>query len=277
MDDLTDNCYAILGLARGAPKDEIESAFRRLKKKYGSPEVNWEKLKEINWAYETLMEHNMAISGEEPAETFKDRVKGAAAEDTDGLSLSGLLFPPQLKINPLYFWGRCLVYILFFIAGVRLMVHLPSSEMAGQSFFHYVSLPFHEAGHIFFSILGRFMGVLGGSLMQVLVPVVCLAAFLKRSDVFGASVALWWTGQNFIDMAPYINDARAQELMLLGGVTGQDVPGYHDWNNILGQLGLLRLDHTLAYISHFFGALLIVAAFVWGGTILYMQYRNLDR
>ncbi|HOD76478.1 MAG TPA: hypothetical protein PKJ17_10645 [Syntrophorhabdaceae bacterium] len=87
----------------------------------------------------------------------------------------------------------------------------------------------------------------------------------------------WWTGQNFIDMAPYINDARAQQLMLLGGVTGQDVPGYHDWNNILGRLGLLNLDHTLANTSHVFGSLIMTAAFIWAAIILFMQWKNRDR
>ncbi|HOW56043.1 MAG TPA: hypothetical protein PLR60_15500 [Syntrophorhabdaceae bacterium] len=273
MDDLTANCYAILGLTEGASKDEVGSAFRRLKEEFGGSRPDWERLKEVTWAYETLMEREAAASGEQDA--VED--PAAAAVGTGEFNLIEFLFPPQFKVNLFYFLGRCLVFVLFFIAGVRLMIHLPSSELAGQSFFHNVSLPFHEAGHIIFSFLGDFMRVLGGSLMQVLVPVICLIAFLKRNDVFAASVALWWTGQNFIDMAPYINDARAQQLMLLGGVTGQDVPGYHDWNNILGRLGMLRFDHAIANMSHFFGTALMIAAFIWGGIVLYMQYRNLDR
>ena len=191
--------------------------------------------------------------------------------------LTNLFFPAQEKVNVLFFAGRCVVFALIFIAGIRLMINLPSSELAGHSFFHNISIPFHEAGHIFFSILGDFMKTLGGSIMQVLIPVVCLAAFLKKNDVFAASFALWWAGQNFIDMGPYMNDARAQELMLLGGVTGQDVPGYHDWNNILGQLGLLKLDHAIANTSHFFGSFLMIAALFWCGIILYMQYKNLEK
>lgn len=275
MDDLRANCYAILGLTGEASKDEIESAFRRLKEKFGGPGPDWERLKEIIWAYETLLE----LQTDESAGDGKDHgtMKAMAVPVTDKFNLIGSLFPPQAKINPFYFWGRCLVFVLFLIAGFRLMIHMPSSELAGHSFFHNVSLPFHEAGHIIFAFLGDFMRVLGGSLMQVLIPVVCLVAFLKKSDVFAASVALWWTGQNFIDIAPYIYDARAQQLMLIGGVTGQDVPGYHDWNNILGRLGMLRLDHAIANASHFFGAALMIAAFIWGGIVLYMQYRNLDR
>ena len=43
---------------------------------------------------------------------------------------------------------------------------------------------------------------------------------IKKNNLFGASLSLWWIGQNFVDCAPYINDARVQELILIGGVTG---------------------------------------------------------
>jgi len=269
MGGIEEICYGILGLPRGASREEVEEAFRRLKRESGG---DWDRLKEITWAYETLTDSRTG--------TANEGNEGAAltvSDNEDETTLAGLLFPPQVKVNPFYFWGRCLVFALLLIAGVRLMVNLPSSELAGHSFFHNVSLPFHEAGHIVFRLFGDFMGVLGGSLMQVLIPVVCLVAFLKRGDAFAASFALWWTGQNFIDMAPYINDARAQQLMLLGGVTGQDVPGYHDWNNILGRLNLLHLDHTLANASHAIGSLLMTAAFIWAAIILWMQWNNRDR
>ena len=274
MKSIIESCYGVLGLAEGASREEIDAAFGRLKAELGGSGANWDRLKEVTWAYETLMDREQSAGGEEKAGT---RPAAVAAEDGGEFNLIGFMFPPQVKVNPFYFGGRCFVFALLLLAGISLMIHLPSSELAGHSFFHNVSLPFHEAGHIIFRFLGDFMGVLGGSLMQVLIPVVCLAAFLKRSDIFAASFALWWTGQNFIDMAPYINDARAQQLMLLGGVTGQDVPGYHDWNNILSRLGLLNLDHTIANTSHFIGVFLMIAAFIWGGIILWMQYRNLDK
>lgn len=81
-----------------------------------------------------------------------------------------------------------------------------------------------------------------------------------------------------MDIAPYINDARAGQLMLLGGVTGRDAPeGFHDWANMLGRLGLLDYDHLLALLSFYGGALLMLASLAWGGYILYLQSRNLER
>ena len=94
----------------------------------------------------------------------------------------------------------------------------------------------------------------------------------RHANAFGASVTLWWTGQSLIDLAPYIADAHDQELILLGGVTGQDVPGYHDWNNLLQWTGLLHLDRELAKAVHVAGAAVVVLALVWGGWLLWRQY-----
>ena len=150
-------------------------------------------------------------------------------------------------------------------------------DEAMNSVWHNVDLPIHEAGHIIFGFLGEFIQYLGGSLMQLLMPLVVLFAFLiKNRDAFGASLALWWFGQNFLDLSPYINDARDQVIILLGGVTGQEAPGYHDWNYLLGRLGWLRYDHLLARLSHNAGGIIILTALIWGGYILYRQFENMN-
>jgi len=108
-----------------------------------------------------------------------------------------------------------------------------------------------------------------------LVPLICLFTFLvKTKDPFAASVSLWWLGENLIDLAPYINDARALNLILLGGVTGRDVEDYHDWEFILRKLGLLEYDHLMAQTAHMIGSLLMIIAVVWGGSVLLIQYGN---
>jgi hypothetical protein len=104
---------------------------------------------------------------------------------------------------------------------------------------------------------------------------VCGAVLLLRTrDAFGAAAALWWLAENFMDIAPYINDARALELVLLGGVTGKDVPDYHDWQFILGRLGLLQWDHLLAGIAQCTGIALMLAALGWAAVCLWMQVKS---
>jgi len=169
--------------------------------------------------------------------------------------------------------GRVALLFFLLVWGIRFIFSSPESNYAGESFMHLVNLPFHEAGHILFSIFGQFLSVLGGSIMQLLIPLICLATFiLKTGDIFAASVALWWTGQNLIDLAPYINDARDLKLMLLGGVTGAEVDDYHDWEFILKRLGLLKCDHAIAMTAHVFGSILIISACIWGAWELWRQY-----
>ena len=124
---------------------------------------------------------------------------------------------------------------------------------------HLVDLVFHEAGHVLFAPFGAFMTTLGGSLMQVLVPIVCAVAFFTKQDAFGAAVAAWWAGQSLVDLGPYIADARALQIVLLGGATGGEVEG-HDWDAILTTLGWLHRDRQLGIAAHVVGSAVMVAS-----------------
>lgn len=185
-----------------------------------------------------------------------------------------LLFHVSPEASALGLAGRAAVLLLLAFWGLKLMSASVEGNAAGRHLLHFVNLPFHEAGHILFSPFGRFMTSLGGSLMQVLVPLACLAAFLWQTrDPFAAAVSLWWLGENLLDLAPYINDARALRLTLIGGLTGREAEyGFHDWEFILRELGWLRYDHFLAQISHALGGLLMLCALAWGGYLLYKNY-----
>jgi hypothetical protein len=134
---------------------------------------------------------------------------------------------------------------------------------AGESVLHLPNLVFHEAGHIIFGFFGRFMTVLGGSLLQCLVPLVCAVAFVRQKNPFAAAVCLWWAGENLLDLAPYIADSRAMQLILLGGHTGAEVEG-HDWEYLLTQLGWLHKDVVLGTAAHRAGLTIMTAALGWG-------------
>jgi hypothetical protein len=171
--------------------------------------------------------------------------------------------------------SRAVLLGLLALATIGFLRHGLNAEYLGGSFLHLVNLPFHEAGHVLFAPFGRFMTTLGGSLLQVAVPLICAAVFLtKTRDPFAASAALWWTGQNLMDLAPYIADARALQLVLLGGHTGAEVEG-HDWEYLLQTLGWLHRDVALGRASFAIGAILMSAALAWGAAVLIRQYRGL--
>ena len=180
------------------------------------------------------------------------------------------------EVNVLALGGRTILWLVLLYYGWRFVAKDVYRSQTATSVFEFLlstaNLVFHEAGHIIFIPLGDFMSTLGGSLFQTLVPLACLLAFLfQYPDPFGASVMLWWTGQSLVDTAPYIYDASAQRLTLLGGVTGRDVPGYHDWNNILGRLDMLEYDQLIAQFVDVFGSVLIIVAIAWGGYLLLLQ------
>ena len=182
------------------------------------------------------------------------------------------------RTDPMVFWGRVALYAAFFIWGWHFILLDFRTNDIGQSFMHRVDLVFHEAGHILFIPFGRFMTILGGSLGQLLMPIIVGAALvISNKDNFGGSLGLWWLGQSLMDLAPYIGDARALQLQLLGGGTGQDRPDAHDWENILRDLNLIERDTRIAAGADWLGTLLMLTALVWGAYILLQQYRNLNR
>jgi hypothetical protein len=160
-------------------------------------------------------------------------------------------------------WSR-----IAFVAGLALwtvwFARTPISDDAMESFLHLPDLVFHEAGHIIFSPFGRFMTVLGGSLLQLLIPVIAAVSFVRQEQMFGAAVCAWWTGQNLVDLAPYIADARSLKLTLIGGRTGAEVEG-HDWEFILYQLGVAHHDRALGYTAHAIGILIMAGSLVYAG------------
>jgi hypothetical protein len=108
--------------------------------------------------------------------------------------------------------------------------------------------------------------------MQLLVPSVCAGKLLLQTrDPFGAACCLWWFGENLLDLAPYIADARALQLVLLGGRTGAEVEG-HDWEFLLESMGWLHFVQTLGLITHRVGMLVMLAAIIWAGLVLVAQW-----
>lgn len=191
--------------------------------------------------------------------------------------INGLLLHVESSINPIYFYGRALVYIGLIVWGISLIATPMERFYDSGWFIHNVNLAFHEAGHTIFRVFGHFIYVLGGSLGQVLVPLICLFVLLiKTRDPFGASICMWWAGENLMDVAVYVNDARALALPLIGGIIGFEDPSFHDWHVILDELNMLHYDRRIASALYGTGILLMLTAFAWGGLMLYLQFRRVQ-
>jgi hypothetical protein len=176
----------------------------------------------------------------------------------------------EARQSTLTFLGQVIIFVGLVIWSWALMSSSIASNAVGNSFLHLINLPFHEAGHIIFRPFGAFITSLGGTLGQLMMPSICMGVLLiKTRDPFGASVALWWVGENFLDIAPYINDARAGQLPLLGGNFGHSAPyGFHDWEYLLTEAGLLNYDHILAKTVFVSGVVIMVLSLLWSGLLL---------
>lgn len=134
-----------------------------------------------------------------------------------------------------------------------------------------VTFGVHELGHVVFSPFGQFLGVAGGSLAQVLAPLLVGWGFLfwqrdgePQRDYFALSVALCWLSFSLQDLARYVGDARTQELPLLG-LTADPL---HDWAYLLQTLGLLEYDHHLAGLIRLLALGVGLAALTLGAWLL---------
>ena len=125
----------------------------------------------------------------------------------------------------------------------------PSSYLDGAD------LAFHEAGHILFSPFGQTLHVLGGTLLQLLVPALLAGYFLFRRSPCSGMVCLWWLGQNLVNVSIYMGDAREMKLPLVGG-------GEHDWTQIFYQFGLLSEESVrdVSTLTHHAGVLVMLAS-----------------
>jgi hypothetical protein len=133
----------------------------------------------------------------------------------------------------------------------------------GASVMHLLLIPIHEAGHLLFSPFGQTLTILGGSLMQVVLPLFLCGAFVvRKADSYGAGLCLWWAGASMLDLSPYIYDALHPALLLLSGHTGA-TDGGHDWVNLLGTWGLRAYAQELARAAWVAGVLWMQGGILW--------------
>ena len=129
-------------------------------------------------------------------------------------------------------------------------------------------LPIHEAGHFIFSPFGRTLHILGGSFWQIFFPFLWFIIALKqRSHV--APFALFWVGENFMDVSLYMRDAPVRQMPLLGGHKSG-----HDWYNLFTEWNLLGSAETFADVFYFFGCIVCAGAIAAGLYLAVYSYLN---
>jgi hypothetical protein len=102
-----------------------------------------------------------------------------------------------------------------------------------------IDLFIHETGHLIFGLFGRFIGFLGGSLFQVIIPFATVLVF-ARSALKSVPFTLYWTGQSIVNVSIYIGDAPYRQLHLISRAA------IHDWRWLLEYTGMMEYAGDLA-------------------------------
>ncbi len=131
----------------------------------------------------------------------------------------------------------------------------------------------HEFGHLFFGAFGEHVAVLGGSAMQVLVPIGAGAAMARSRDWFGVACACCLLGASLGQLAVYVADARAMELDL---VSFSPEGAIHDWHYLLARWGLLNQDQHLARLVRLAGFTIASLGTAGGGWLLTQMRRRVS-
>lgn len=124
-----------------------------------------------------------------------------------------------------------------------------------------VFVPIHEGGHLLFRFFGEFLAVAGGTILQLAVPLMLATFFVFQRQIPGTAFCVFFFFEQFLPIAKYMADARAQELPLLTVGDGDDV--IHDWNYLFGKLGVLDRDTQIAHAVQILGWLGMLATLAW--------------
>jgi hypothetical protein len=195
-----------------------------------------------------------------PAEALEDRVT----------LRERLLFVPDDV--PRHVWyGRLAAFAAMSVWGIVILL---SRMTDTPSVLHLTVILFHEAGHVFFTLFGEALRVAGGTLGQLLIPLVCTVALHRRDDNFGAALCLAWMALSLMDASVYAYDAFDPVLPLIGGGTGAD--RFHDFIFLFERYDQVEHARGWAMAMKALAALGLLAALAWAAVLLYLQSDNLE-
>jgi hypothetical protein len=107
--------------------------------------------------------------------------------------------------------------------------------------------------------LGYTLAILGGTLLELIVPFACAVLFFLRREVPGVAFCLFWFFENFLYIGHYMATARSMDIQLVGS-------GEHDWEILFTQWHILVHDQQIGHATQalgWLGMLATVVCFAW--------------
>jgi hypothetical protein len=153
-----------------------------------------------------------------------------------------------------------------FYAGFLLYAFINTS---GFLFVDNVNLVVHEGGHALFGWFGATLGLMGGTLLQWLVPALLAAYFFYHRQTAGFVFCSFFFFENMLYTATYMADARAEALPLVSLRDSDSAE--HDWNTMFGWWGVLNYDTRIAGSVRFIGWIGMIGIVGWLGYRWYLD------
>lgn len=144
--------------------------------------------------------------------------------------------------------GWSIFYLLFLVNA--------AADDDGFLFIDHANLMIHEAGHFFFSWFGYYTQILGGTLGELLVPLLCGLYFFRKGETTAVAFCAFWFFENFLYIGAYMADARTSAMPLVGAEES-------DWTILLTRWNVLPHDRTIAAWTRALGWLGMVATIAW--------------
>lgn len=113
----------------------------------------------------------------------------------------------------------------------------------------------HEAGHTFFGFLGnRFLTILGGTLLEILLPFAIFVFGWWNYRRVTAQLGLLLTAFAWFESAAYAADALERKMPLIGNLPKSS----HDFYNMFSIQGILDDHMTYAWIMYWVGVITLL-------------------
>ena len=120
----------------------------------------------------------------------------------------------------------------------------------------------HELGHVVFSPFPEWWTVAGGTILQLLAPLVVATVLARQKEPIGVAIAGCWLAISLANVAAYIGDASHGDLNLVSIGGGDDAT--HDWTWLLDHANLIRSDQMIAIRMRGAAWLALGLSFVYG-------------
>lgn len=118
----------------------------------------------------------------------------------------------------------------------------------------------HEAGHTLFGFFGwRFLTILGGTLFQILLPMLIFVYGWWNYQRFVAQIGLLLTAFSWIESSAYAADAVSRRMPLIGNLP----KSAHDYYNLFTMQGVLDNYMFYAWTMYWIGVITLLFFFLY--------------